>query len=712
MASCRLRVILAAAFALWCVSARAIPAAEARYAAADDPAARERLAGEIKNELSKVSTSADSIPLLYNLFDLSQSTGPTAYAFQLAETATRAGKPEVALDALRNAANYNMKNDSILEVALEMAEAFPESDDRSHTLTFIRILRNSAIQRYATPEIKASRLQELLRDVNINPPKDLYDRIVLLHALCVNLSEVAEGELLATYLKRLGQLIEELPSEDHALKNAYYVWASMIYTKVGQHELAIDASNKLLDEIDLLDKRNRQIGRDYRSYDANRYIVYTRLLENYEALTPEEVEKYYRLALQMTHTAPRAAATYAKAPLPAIYQSFYQKNYRQAFELIDACKDNPYLNPRKLQIMKMYIGAATAIGNRDALLAAYPIYNRLLEEELDSRQKERYRELQVLYDVNEIKTENLRLQKEEQDSRKKMWRTVTLVCFGLLIALIGFIVSLLHINRRKEMLAKRLKISNKSLKKESRSLREARDELETARDAARRADSLKTDFINNMSHEVKVPLQAMLEYSQMIVENVDDDRKKYLATFAERLQINCELVNTIVNDVLQLAELHNSSLKILEKLYDIKPICETAVDAIRRRVLPGVAVTVDPATENFLLRTDRHRLLQILANLLSNAAKFTQQGSITLSCRKSADGSEAVFTVTDTGTGIHPRHKETIFERFTKLDNSIPGAGIGLTISRMLATLLGGTLILDTAYTSGARFILTLPLKS
>lgn len=661
-------------------------------------------------ELSRRSNPSDSVMLMFNIFDLEPQSKKTEYGKRLAATATRAGDYEIAFDALRNVANINQENEEIIEEILDMVKSYPESEDRDNTITFIRILRNwSRAKAAKTADERVARIQALVREASSTPPKDLDDRIVLLHALCIHLSELSEGDLLADYLHRLGELIEETPSENHALKNVYYVWASMIYTKVGQRALAIQTCRNLLDEIDALDRRNKELGRKYRSYDAHRYIVYTRLLENYEELDPSEVEQYYNEAMRLVKTDSRAAVTYSSAPLPSIYHSFFQKNYRKAFELIDSCKDNPYLEKRKLQLTKMYIGAATAIGNHKALLEAYPAYARLLEEELDTRQNERYRELQVLYDVNEIKLENLKLKEEEQLVRQRMWRTVTIVCAGLLLALGAFIFFLLRMGRRKAMIAKRLKIANKNLRNESRQLRETRDKLEAARDIARRADSLKTDFINNMSHEVSVPLQAMSEYSQMILENVDDEHKKYLSTFAERLSLNCELVNTIVNDVLQLAELHNSTLHIKEKPHSLLPICETSADAVRRKLNPGVSLSVVAEKGDIIIRTDRHRLIQILVNLLSNAAKFTEKGEITLSLDTTEDNSQVLFTVTDSGIGIDPRYKDTIFERFTKLDSSVPGAGIGLTISRMLAELMGGTLILDTAYTDGARFILSLP---
>lgn len=664
---------------------------------------------DVNARLAAACTPADSLAPLYNLYDLSYGRDSgNAVGWLLLETAIRAGDETVALDVLRNMANYNMRNDSILSLVLEQAKKFPASNDRTHTITFIRIIQNNSRAIYAAPEVREKQLQNFLQQLSLNPPTDLYERIVLLYAVCINLSEFANGDLLADYLQRLGELIEEADPENHALRNVFNVWAGMIYTKVEKPSLAIDASLKLLGEIDMLDERNAQMGRIYRNYDANRYIVYTRILQNYKALTEAEIEKYHNLALAMVARNERAAKTYHYAPVPSIFYYFSKKDYNRTFSLIDTHLDaiNQYFGKREM--LKMYMESARAIGRQDALLNAATLYCRELEEDLESRQQERYRELQVLYDVNDMKIRNLRLKEEKQTAQKAMWRTVTIVCGLMLLALVIFLLILLRMNRRRAILARRLEKSNNDLAHQRDSLRKANEELKEARDMASRANQMKTDFINNMSHEVRTPLQAMTEYAAIIADSAEDTHRQYMKDFADRLLLNCQMVNTIVDDVLQLAELNNSSLIIKQNLFNSKPICDTAADAVRRRLQPGVELRVE--ADDFIFRTDRHRLLQILNNLLTNAVKFTSCGTITLACVKNETARTVEFSVTDTGIGISPSDSEIIFERFHKLDSSAPGAGIGLTIARMIARLMEGNLILDKSYAGhGARFLLTLP---
>lgn len=682
------------------------------------PEAKKQVILQLEEQLKKCKTASDSVPVLFNLFDITLGKTQTDYGFRLFYTATRAGKETVAFDALRNLANYNMRNDSILQITENLIRKFPVTPDQQHTLTFIRIMRNNCAGYHSSSERKAINLQELLRDTSDDSSTNLYDRIVALHALCVNLSDITEGELLSKYITDLGKLIQETPTSDRTLRDAYYVWSSAVYTQIHQQDQAIDACKKLLEVIATLDERNQKNGRIYRNYAPSRYIIYTRLLENYEGLSPEEIEQYYSLAMEQVANDPKAASTNQKAPLPDIFYAYAKNDYQKVFDLISSCKDEPYLSKRKLQLANMYIEAAENLNDRDALLQAYPIYVKILEEEMLRQRAERMRELELISNIYEFKNENAKLQHAQQEARHRAIYIYAYVAIGVMLLLTVFLFILWHLNRRRKRLAGELKTANESLSRESQSLRRARTELEEARDKAREADALKTEFITNMRHEVTAPLQKIQEYAEMIVENTEGSTKKYISTFADRLYLNCGLVNTIINDVLQLSELSNSSLTIAHKPYDVKPICEAAADTIASRLAPGVTFRLvaqnsgshERAEKDFILETDRTRLIQILENLLSNAAKFTTEGDVTLTYGKSADGSQAVFTVTDTGCGIDPRHHSFIFERFTKIDSSTPGAGLGLTIARMLAELLGGTLIIDPAYTNGARFILTLPL--
>ena len=147
------------------------------------------------------------------------------------------------------------------------------------------------------------------------------------------------------------------------------------------------------------------------------------------------------------------------------------------------------------------------------------------------------------------------------------------------------------------------------------------------------------------------------------------------------------------------------------KKENLENLLELAADSVRHRLNNGVRLHVDKKGSEISIYTDSRRLVQILVQLLVNAAKATHEGQITVSYDLERDENKVVIYVADEGPGISPENSERIFERFVKLDRASQGVGIGLTIARQLAMLLGGTLTLDTSYTDGARFKLVLPLE-
>ena len=661
--------------------------------------------------LAQAKSPTDSLSPLFNLFDLIVTADRNEIGFQLMHTARRAKNTDVALDIIRNLANSNMRNDSILNLLLDETKEYPESADRRETITFIKLMRNNALFKYSSAEVKTESLHSLIERLEGTPASNLYDRLVVLHAVCATLANFPEDDTFRGYVDQLNELVEQLPPSDISLKNFFYVNAAISYTCAQEYQRAIFYDQKLLQVINELEERNRKNGRDFKSYDPNRYIIYTRMLENADGLTPTEVEEFYRKAMDIAGKDPRAAHTYAKSPLPTIYYNYYHRNYVKVLALITEYLDMENLSYRQIPMLKMLIEAARATGDNKVLLKAYPHYVDMLREYIMARSNEKHNVLQVIYDLNQMKAQNIQLEKDRQTEIRASWRRRVGALVVAMTVLLVFVVVLYRARRKSQKLAESLEESNKDLEAQKRNLLDAQKQTAKARDQAVRADQLKTDFINNMSHEVKAPLEALREYAYLIAESIDEHKKKYLMQFADLLTLNADLVNTIVNDVLQLSELHTSSVKIDRKRIYAGPVCEAVVETVKGRMHHGVDLIFRPTQPDILINADRYRLIQILLNLLQNAAKFTEEGSVTIYYRRSDDNRSICFIVEDTGIGIQPKNAERIFERFVKLNSDSQGVGLGLTISRMLARLMEGDITIDQSYKAGARFILTLPIE-
>lgn len=243
-------------------------------------------------------------------------------------------------------------------------------------------------------------------------------------------------------------------------------------------------------------------------------------------------------------------------------------------------------------------------------------------------------------------------------------------------------------------------------------LQEKNQELTIARDRAEQADKMKMFFIQNMSHEIRTPLNAIVGFSQVLSTpgmEVDEEEKE---EFSMLIQQNSELLTTLVNDVLELANLESGKYTMHLSPHPCNELCRVALASVVRRNPEKVRLYfTSDAADDFQFVTDKERLQQVLINFLTNAEKHTVEGEIHLHCSLTENPGKVTFSVTDTGPGVPEDQAEQIFERFNKLDEFKQGTGLGLNICSIIAERLGGEVKLDKSYTGGARFLFILPNK-
>lgn len=357
------------------------------------------------------------------------------------------------------------------------------------------------------------------------------------------------------------------------------------------------------------------------------------------------------------------------------------------------------------------IEAADSLGDKDALLKASLAYNQLIEDYLNDKSFVKYKELQVIYNSRELQMDNDKLELENREADLELQIIINIIICVSLLLLLGLVIVVYRYYQKAHALSKNLSESITDLERERDNLKNTQKELIKARDEAEKAIRLKNDFIKNINAEIKIPINTITEYSRLIVDCVDTAKRPYLEKFAELVILNGELLSTIINDMFNLTELDNASMTIQYEGVNVDTMCRMAVDSTRLRCNPGVTMTFESTMPDLTVSTDKNRVEQVLINLLRNAAKFTEKGNISLSYTADQTDNKLIFSVTDTGIGVAASQKETIFERFVKLDKQSQGTGLGLTISRMIARILGGDVWLDTEYTKGARFKFAIPLK-
>lgn len=230
-------------------------------------------------------------------------------------------------------------------------------------------------------------------------------------------------------------------------------------------------------------------------------------------------------------------------------------------------------------------------------------------------------------------------------------------------------------------------------------------ELEAARIKAEESDRLKSAFLANMSHEIRPPLNAIVGFSKLVIDAECTNEKEQYAEIIER---NSEILLNLFNDILDLSSLEADSLSFNIRPIKLIDICLQLEQQFCYKVKNGTKLILDDVDTELYVSGDWNRIIQIISNLLSNAAKFTPKGEIHFGYREKEDFVE--FYVKDSGIGIPAERVATIFQRFGKINDFVQGTGLGLTLCRMLVEKMGGRIWLRSQEGKGSRFYFTLPL--
>ncbi len=242
--------------------------------------------------------------------------------------------------------------------------------------------------------------------------------------------------------------------------------------------------------------------------------------------------------------------------------------------------------------------------------------------------------------------------------------------------------------------------------------RATRRRLKEEKDKAEKSEQLKSLFFQNMNHEIRSPLNAILGFNEVLNSDMSESLSpEQKSEFINMISTNSDLLLTLVNDVLDLSNFEGGTYRLTFVDVDIRHLCHTTLESIRGREAKGVQLLLKTDPEGtYLLHTDAQRLQQVLTNFLTNACKYTEHGSITLAYEVLQD--MVRFAVIDTGCGVKEGDAEKVFERFQMLDKAKRGTGLGLHICRLISNLLHGRVYLDTSYKGGAKFVFEHPLKS
>lgn len=264
----------------------------------------------------------------------------------------------------------------------------------------------------------------------------------------------------------------------------------------------------------------------------------------------------------------------------------------------------------------------------------------------------------------------------------------------LLILLVGLLLSLYFYYHTKK-LKDELEISEAALRE--------------AKDRAEESSRLKSAFLANMSHEIRTPLNAIVGFSDVLSSGGTSEEEQ--RGFFEIIKTNSDLLLRLINDILDVSRLEADRVTFSLESCDVVQVCQQVVASVAQARKSNNRFLFECDREVVEMRTDIQRLQQVVINLLSNADKFTKEGTITLRLDIDDAGKMAVFSVTDTGCGIPLEKQKQVFERFEKLNEYVQGTGLGLSICKLTVEKWGGEIWIDSTYTNGARFMFTHPMN-
>ena len=644
--------------------------------------AADSLLGVLKNTQSPELR----IQIYRNLADIyTESNEARTYLLKMYQEASTIDDRKSMLNALDDIliAGINDYNKDTVAKYTELFEKIATKEELKCLLPFYR-MRTFDSRCYSGERDEAVKEEISSQNSKIKAKEDIYNQVASAYNMGTSFYMSDQFKKAIPYLDKAMQLAESLPEKDKYIYKKFITWrVCFTYAQAGKSKEAVKIMEQLINMVEYKYKTDYQKQRPFYNIDLYLLQYYSFMISSLPVLTLEQEKSYWRRIQEIGKSLTNDLDKYNYY----LCANNYYSNNRTERDFLKAIAANDslikfatILAPQNLPgLYNINSMTYEAIKDYQNALKYLKISHQIQDSLNTEATHKQLNELQVKYDMNALNNEKTML---EIKNKKTM-----LTSLSILLIIVITICTYLYFSWKKE---KRMKMELKALHLK-----------------AQESEKMKQSFINSICHEIRTPLNAIVGFSDLIMnEEIDAEMRK---EFPPEIQKNTVLLTSLINSMLEVANLDVSEEKLPCKPIDIKNICVHEMKQLKKK--EGIEYKLEITEESMIIPSNAQYLTQVIEHLLSNANKFTEKGQITLGYRVNQSKEEISIYVSDTGCGIPQEKHEEVFNRFSKLDTFMPGNGLGLYLCRLITKRLAGEIKIDPAYKEGTRMIVTLPIK-
>lgn len=380
-------------------------------------------------------TPSDSIRVLLDVYSNSDKFNRDKIRMQLIHLAKRSDNKEVISDVLKE---LSLTTDDTRDLArlIEISESLPEGEGKSTVQTVLQMEQaEKEAHMVNDSQVKDQIVENSRLALSVN--SDPYKEIQNLYRAMVYLGTSSQGPLYLEYVKRMDELVNNLPEKDHAIKNLFYTTAALFYTRKRDYKQAIDYDRKLIKELDAIQNKHGVRKDSIHDLDYFYYVSYRRMLRNFMGLTPDEIEDLYQKCVQLAEENDTVKEAFGNGGLTKSYYFVATHQFDKAIpELHKALNDTTISDFRRQELLGLLAWSLNETGDQKNELLTLREYTNMMMADLDKRREATYREIELRNSVNKFITDEYLAQEKQRDENRVMRKTSITLVYVLAVILI------------------------------------------------------------------------------------------------------------------------------------------------------------------------------------------------------------------------------------------------------------------------------------